>query len=85
MRTGWCIEGEKILEICQKGDKLLDEEVAKVYKGKKISKGPPPRAFEAAIVANGTATQEYPILQRSHQAPLSRHTLHFLRMSRKLP
>ncbi|KAI9879462.1 MAG: Curved DNA-binding protein (42 kDa protein) [Pleopsidium flavum] len=37
--TGWCVEGEKILAICQKGDKLLDEEVAKVYKGKKISKG----------------------------------------------
>ncbi|KAJ5506718.1 Winged helix-turn-helix transcription repressor DNA-binding [Penicillium expansum] len=34
-----CVEGEKIVEICQKGDKLLDEEVAKVYKGKKIAKG----------------------------------------------
>jgi len=34
-----CLEGEKIVEICQKGDKLLDEEIAKVYKGKKISKG----------------------------------------------
>ncbi|KAG0158325.1 hypothetical protein PDIDSM_5838 [Penicillium digitatum] len=34
-----CVEGEKIVEICQKGDKLLDEEVAKVYKGKKITKG----------------------------------------------
>jgi hypothetical protein len=40
MLAGWCIEGEKILEICLKGDKLLEEEVAKVYKGKKISKGP---------------------------------------------
>jgi len=27
------------LEICQKGDKLLDDEVGKVYKGKKITKG----------------------------------------------
>lgn len=36
---GWCIEGEKILSICERGDKLLDEEVAKVYKGKKILKG----------------------------------------------
>jgi hypothetical protein len=35
----WCIEGAKILTICEKGDKLLDEEVAKVYKGKKIAKG----------------------------------------------
>ena len=36
---GWCIEDEKILSICERGDKLLAEEVAKVYKGKKISKG----------------------------------------------
>ncbi|KAK5137195.1 hypothetical protein LTR08_000700 [Meristemomyces frigidus] len=34
-----CTEGTKILEICQKGDKILDDEVAKVFKGKKISKG----------------------------------------------
>ena len=27
---GWCTEGAKIVEICQKGDKLLDEEIAKV-------------------------------------------------------
>ncbi|MCJ1258744.1 Curved DNA-binding protein (42 kDa protein) [Lignoscripta atroalba] len=37
--TSWCVEGEKILTICERGDKLLDEEVGKVYKGKKISKG----------------------------------------------
>ncbi|KAI9826311.1 MAG: Curved DNA-binding protein (42 kDa protein) [Thelocarpon impressellum] len=37
--TGWCTEGNKILTICERGDKLLDEETAKVYKGKKISKG----------------------------------------------
>jgi curved DNA binding protein len=36
---GWCTEGAKIVEICEKGDKLLDEEIAKVYKGKSISKG----------------------------------------------
>lgn len=34
-----CKEGSKIVEICQKGDELLDEEIAKVYKGKKITKG----------------------------------------------
>jgi hypothetical protein len=33
------VEGAKIVEICQKGDQLLDEEIAKVYKGKKIAKG----------------------------------------------
>ncbi|KAL8972560.1 MAG: hypothetical protein Q9183_000486 [Haloplaca sp. 2 TL-2023] len=37
--SGWCVEGAKILSLCQKGDKLLEEEIAKVYKGKKISKG----------------------------------------------
>ncbi|KAK2808048.1 hypothetical protein FQN50_005130 [Emmonsiellopsis sp. PD_5] len=37
--TGWCVEGAKILEICEKGDQLLDQEVAKVYKGKKVAKG----------------------------------------------
>ncbi|KAL8704192.1 MAG: hypothetical protein Q9201_002653 [Fulgogasparrea decipioides] len=37
--SGWCVEGAKVLSICQRGDKLLDEEIAKVYKGKKISKG----------------------------------------------
>ncbi|KAL2864470.1 curved DNA-binding protein (42 kDa protein) [Aspergillus lucknowensis] len=34
-----CVEGAKIVEICQQGDKLLEEELAKVYKGKKIAKG----------------------------------------------
>ena len=38
-RIEWCVEGAKILTICEKGDKLLDEEVGKVYKGKKIAKG----------------------------------------------
>ena len=28
-----------MLTICEKGDKLLEDEIAKVYKGKKISKG----------------------------------------------
>jgi ferredoxin-fold anticodon binding domain-containing protein len=36
---GWCVEGETILSICQRGDKLLEEEISKVYKGKKIPKG----------------------------------------------
>lgn len=39
MLSGWCLEGTKIIEICQKGDQLLEEEIAKVYKGKKIAKG----------------------------------------------
>ncbi|ODH14084.1 DNA-binding protein, 42 kDa [Paracoccidioides brasiliensis] len=39
LNIGWCVEGAKIVEICEKGDKLLDEEVSKVYKGKKVPKG----------------------------------------------
>ncbi|KAK4216666.1 peptidase M24, structural domain-containing protein [Rhypophila decipiens] len=37
--TKLCVAGEKIVEICEKGDKLIEEELAKVYRGKKISKG----------------------------------------------
>ncbi|KAL8944220.1 MAG: hypothetical protein Q9211_000689 [Gyalolechia sp. 1 TL-2023] len=37
--SGWCVEGAQVLSLCQRGDKLLEEEIAKVYKGKKISKG----------------------------------------------
>lgn len=41
--TGWCVEGAKILTVCERGDRLLGEETAKVYKGKKVSKGMPER------------------------------------------
>jgi curved DNA binding protein len=34
-----CVPGAKIVEICQKGDKILEDEVAKVYRGKKVTKG----------------------------------------------
>jgi methionyl aminopeptidase len=34
-----CVPGAKIVDICQEGDKLLGEEIAKVYRGKKIVKG----------------------------------------------
>lgn len=34
-----CVPGAKIVEVCQKGDKILEEEVAKVYRGKKVAKG----------------------------------------------
>lgn len=37
--TGLCVAGEKIVTICEKGDKLLEEEISKVYRGKKITKG----------------------------------------------
>ncbi|KAJ8111221.1 hypothetical protein ONZ43_g5673 [Nemania bipapillata] len=31
-----CVEGEKIVTICQKGDKLIEEEVSKVYRTTKL-------------------------------------------------
>ncbi|KAK1769382.1 peptidase M24, structural domain protein [Phialemonium atrogriseum] len=34
-----CVAGEKIVTICEKGDKLLEEEVSKVFRGKKVTKG----------------------------------------------
>lgn len=37
--VGWCAAGSKVLEICHKGDELLEEEISKVYKGKKVTKG----------------------------------------------
>lgn len=37
--TALCAAGEKIVTICERGDRILDEEIAKVYRGKKISKG----------------------------------------------
>ena len=37
--TKAAVPGATVLSLCQKGDELLDAETAKVYKGKKISKG----------------------------------------------
>lgn len=33
------VDGATVLSLCQEGDKLLEEETQKVYKGKKITKG----------------------------------------------
>ncbi|KAA8564122.1 hypothetical protein EYC84_012102 [Monilinia fructicola] len=37
--TALCVAGEKIVTICERGDKLLEDEIAKVYRGKKMVKG----------------------------------------------
>ncbi|KAH7349118.1 hypothetical protein BKA66DRAFT_516576 [Pyrenochaeta sp. MPI-SDFR-AT-0127] len=37
--SGWIKADASIVELCERGDKLLDEEVSKVYKGKKVLKG----------------------------------------------
>lgn len=45
-----CVPGAKIVDICQKGDKLLEDEVAKVYRGKKITKGTWPTAAQVSLL-----------------------------------
>ena len=40
--TKLAVPGATILSLCQKGDELLEAETSKIYKGKKISKGPLP-------------------------------------------
>ena len=37
-----CVAGEKIITICQKGDKIIEEEVAKVYRTTKHKGRLPP-------------------------------------------
>ncbi|EFX00371.1 curved DNA-binding protein [Grosmannia clavigera kw1407] len=34
-----CVAGAKIVDICEKGDVLIAEELAKVFRGKKVNKG----------------------------------------------
>jgi len=34
-----CVPGAKIVELCEQGDKLMEEEIEKVYRGKKVPKG----------------------------------------------
>jgi hypothetical protein len=71
--TEWCVEGAKILTICEKGDKLLDEEVAKVYKGKKIAKGELNRSTRY-LDKDLTAPRHFPSYHSIAQQPC--HTLH---------
>lgn len=48
--TKAAVPGATILSLCQKGDELLEAETAKVYKGKKISKGMGYRNFIATQI-----------------------------------
>ncbi|MCJ1466727.1 Curved DNA-binding protein (42 kDa protein) [Pseudocyphellaria aurata] len=72
--TGWCVEGEKIITICERGDKLLDEEIAKVYKGKKIVKGishpttVSPSSFITPFTPLSTDTEDASTILKSHEA-----------------
>lgn len=54
--TKLCVPGTKIIEICQKGDKLLEEEIAKVYRGKKVHKGKQHASSPAAGIASSSSS-----------------------------
>lgn len=45
--------GAKIVDVCQQGDKLIEEEIAKVYRGKKITKGWPLRVSRSSMHFDG--------------------------------
>lgn len=66
--TGWCIEGAVIVELCERGDKLLGEEVAKVYKGKKITKG---IAHPTTISPNSYITPYTPLKSDAEEAAVT--------------
>ena len=34
-----CVPGAKVVDLCEQGDKLIEEEIEKVYRGKKVIKG----------------------------------------------
>ncbi|KAI9675346.1 MAG: Curved DNA-binding protein (42 kDa protein) [Caeruleum heppii] len=65
---GWCTAGENILKLCERGDKLLEEETAKVYKGKKISKG---IAHPTTISPTSFITPYTPLVSDPEEAALS--------------
>ncbi|KAI5843224.1 peptidase M24, structural domain-containing protein [Tricharina praecox] len=56
--TKAAVPGATILSLCQKGDELLEAETAKIFKGKKISKG---IAFPTTVSPNEILTPYTPI------------------------
>ncbi|RDW79183.1 curved DNA-binding protein (42 kDa protein) [Aspergillus mulundensis] len=60
-----CVEGAKIIELCQNGDKLLEEELAKVYKGKKIQKG---IGHPTTVSPNSYVTPYTPLVSEAAEA-----------------
>lgn len=83
--TSLCVAGEKIVTICEKGDKLLEEEISKVYRGKKVTKGEaylPSCCVETIQLT--LPVQEFPTLPPSRHLPLSLHTPHSLPMQLRL-
>ncbi|KAI5794195.1 peptidase M24, structural domain-containing protein [Pyronema domesticum] len=65
--TKAAVPGATILSLCQKGDELLEAETAKVYKGKKISKG---IAFPTTVSPNDILTPYTPIASDAAEAEI---------------
>ncbi|KAH0608371.1 uncharacterized protein H6S33_001505 [Morchella sextelata] len=62
------VDGATILSLCQAGDKMLDEETAKVHKGKKISKG---IAFPTTVSPNDILTPYTPLSTDAGEAGIT--------------
>lgn len=65
------MDGAKILTLCEKGDKLLEEEISKVYKGKKIAKG---IATPTTVSPSSHVTPFTPLVSDAEDAALEIHT-----------
>merc|ERR1712000_341040 len=74
-----CVPGAKFVEVCQKGDKILEEEIDKVYRGKKVIKGfshPTTVSPSSFITPYTPLTPTRPkLLVKSRMARLSRSSL----------
>lgn len=82
-----CVAGEKIVTICEKGDKLLEEEISKVYRGKKIVKGEFFISCHSGYVqkcSTNTLDQESPTQLLFHHPHSLPHILLFCPMKPKL-
>jgi len=66
--SGWCVEGAKILDICQRGDKLLAEEVTKVFKGKNVAKG---ISHPCTVSPNSYVTPYTPLVSDAEEAEVA--------------
>lgn len=62
-----CVDGASVLDVCTQGDKLLDEETAKVFKGKKMIKG---IGFPTCVSPNHIATHFSPLPTDTEQLQL---------------
>lgn len=71
--TKLCVADAKIVEICEKGDALLEEEISKVYRGnKKLAKGmvaPKPHSTTLTLCKVSRTQRPFP---HPHSSP---HTL----------